>query len=815
MRDKDEDFVTDLLTDPNQVTGPFGASKGEQLFNEIMDRAFAADYADTLAAAAGLGQPPRPTFDPNIPSSQDQYNKSLSELAGDLKGTSAEGSIGNIAQSKDAQFDAEMAKIGNVNRENLGDVIDAAEKVYGAGDSRGITQVLGKTAEAGLTMEDIEIATGATEEDVKQVLDDIEKDDDKIYSTGESREGGSIYDVLGGIGAVIFGGGKGDNGGGETNGGDETNGGNGGGETVQDCSSREYALLHPCECDAEYAAENPDVCAADPGTVIINGPGTDGGVGSTPGICSDPNSSYDLVTQTCVCNAGFTEVNGVCVQDTGGEDEQNCSNASYAEQNPCECVEGYAEQNPCECVEGYAEQNPDECPSVGLTGCLDPVYAATHPCECVPGYASSNPDECGQGGDEQNCSNALYAEQNPCECVEGYAEQNPDECPSVGLTGCLDPVYAAANPCECVPGYASSNPGICGQGGDEQNCSNPLYAEQNPCECVEGYAAANPDKCPNVTLEGCLNPVYAAANPCECVPGYASSNPGICGQGEKDDPCDNEVYARENPSICAKDCPPGFVKVLGACIPLITGNGSCPEGQVKDANGNCVTECPAGFIDDGGQCVSKTSFCSLYPNDPRCVTDQPGGNGGLTPPTGLIPGAADFVTRDDVLVEFDKPDYDPYSILPAPATEPYLAGRRPGDIAAAFDVLGFRPAQGLEQRPETMERVERYTQQFGVGPQDAPTFGQAAITPFEDRFGINIPDVSRNFPVRPTEPISQPRYNPLTFGQEPEQPTEPLGLFARGGVAESSDGIGSLMERRAGAVNRMLLNKAGMNFGRR
>jgi len=43
----------------------------------------------------------------------------------------------------------------------------------------------------------------------------------------------------------------------------------------------------------------------------------------------------------------------------------------------------------------------------------------------------------------------------------------------------------------------------------------------------------------------------------------------------------------------------------------------------------------------------------------------------------------------------------------------------------------------------------------------------------------------------------------------------PPPMFARGGVAESSDGIGSLMERRAGAVNRMLLNKAGMNFGQR
>ena len=54
---KDADYVSDLLTDPNQVTGPFGASKGEQLFNDVMNRALAADYANTLAAAAGLGPP--------------------------------------------------------------------------------------------------------------------------------------------------------------------------------------------------------------------------------------------------------------------------------------------------------------------------------------------------------------------------------------------------------------------------------------------------------------------------------------------------------------------------------------------------------------------------------------------------------------------------------------------------------------------------------------------------------------------------------------------------------------------------------------
>jgi hypothetical protein len=185
--------------------------------------------------------------------------------------------------------------------------------------------------------------------------------------------------------------------------------------------------------------------------------------------------------------------------------------------------------------------------------------------------------------------------------------------------------------------------------------------------------------------------------------------------------------------------------------------------------------------------------------DPDPVVKKP-----LPVPVGGIPANAGFVTRDDVLVEFDKPDYDPYSILPAPATDPYLAGRRPGDIASSLDVLGFRPAQGLEQRPETMERVERYAQQFGVGPQD---FSQDAITPFETQFGLDIPNVSTNFPVRPESILETPRFDPTK--ERDGEDDEDMRLFANGGVAEATDGIGSLMKRREGAVTRMLLNKAG------
>ena len=185
--------------------------------------------------------------------------------------------------------------------------------------------------------------------------------------------------------------------------------------------------------------------------------------------------------------------------------------------------------------------------------------------------------------------------------------------------------------------------------------------------------------------------------------------------------------------------------------------------------------------------------------DPDSVAQPP-----LPVPVGGVPADPGFVTRDDVLVEFDTPDYDPYSILPAPTTEPFLADRRAGDIASSLDVLGFRPSQGLDQRPETMARVEDYAQRFGVGPQDFP---QDEITPFETQFGINIPDASRNFPVRPQSILETPRFDP-TKPRDTEEDGD-MRLFAGGGVAESSDGIGSLMKRREGAVTRMLLNKAG------
>jgi hypothetical protein len=213
---------------------------------------------------------------------------------------------------------------------------------------------------------------------------------------------------------------------------------------------------------------------------------------------------------------------------------------------------------------------------------------------------------------------------------------------------------------------------------------------------------------------------------------------------------------------------------------------TCPIGTIL-VNGVCVPITLGGF-DFGDE--DQEDPGELPEELPETPVTTP-----VAPPVGGIPGAPSFVTRDDVLVEFDRPDYDPYSILPAPATQPYLADRRASDIASSLDVLGFRPAQGLDQSPETMNRVERYAQQFGVGPQD---FSQEVITPFEDKFGIDIPNISTNYPIRP-EP-------------EPVESYNPLSLFARGGVAESPNGIGSLMERRAGAVNRMLLNRAGGNF---
>ena len=699
-----DDLISASQGNENQISGPFGASKGEQLFQDVFNRAFAADYANTLAAAAGLGQPSRPTINPNIPTSQDIFNKPLSEL---VRTATANGlpqeTIDNLIDAKDDQFRSEINDLGGMTKDNVDEVIAITEKIYGEGDDRGKVSFLTEALKDGVTTQDLSEATGLSQQDIfdaganavntaiQKVADPtvglIKQGIDLIAKGAEVTGVEKVINAVGNATARVIG--------------------------LDPRKTQKTAVFNPVTGQVTVQASNQ------PGGGIF------GKLPQSPFIPVNTTSggtTYGIDVENAVANVVLGQIS-----TQGTLDSSNLPTIIGA------AIED-ATGIPTEAATTAVNSAIEAAGAVGdiLTGGEDQTGGTTLT------IATSDDDK-----DEDTTAfdalNGTGSDTNGSTLIK----TTQDTCPE----GQMRSPFSG----NCVIDYSKVD--FTSNGGDDDD-DDPF---------VPTYSG----RCPTGSeREGILIP---------------------------SDEVDKNAYC--NPSG-----------------PIITDDDDdpCPAGMTRNSvTGQCEyikVDCGPGYTLNPftGQCEKDEDDVT-----PSVTTDD------LPPITGGVAGPAEFVTRDDVLVEFDKPDYDPYSILPAPATEPYLAGRRPGDIASSLDVLGFRPAQGLEQRPETMERVERYAQQFGVGPQDAPTFGQAAITPFEDRFGIDIPDVSRDFPVRPTEPISQPRYNPLTFGQEPEQPTEPLGLFARGGVAESSDGIGSLMERRAGAVNRMLLNKAGMNFGQR
>ena len=956
----------------NQITGGFGASKGEQLFNEIINRALADDLANTIAAATGLGQPPRPTFNPNIPTSQDIFNKPLSELVNtaNTNGLPQE-TINNLIDAKDTQFSNEINALGGMTKDNIGEVIAITEKIYGEGDDRGKVAFLTEALKDGVTTQDIADSTGLSVQEVfnagaQAVETAIQKPVDAltgIIKTGiELVEKGAevtgvekVINVIGNAtaravgldpnkttknvvinpvtGQVVSqasnqpGGGilgnlpqspyirTGTTSGGTSYGVDVENAvanvilGQIATQGTLDSSSLpgivgaaiEDATGIPTETaagivndaieavgtignvvtgstivDENAGSTNVSVVAGGgddddddvtPGYTVINGAGGDTNVITTGGtgnevdtestasvITTDNDSNNTNVTTTS--DGGNTNVTDI----TDVTNIYNCpAGSTYNETTKqCEKVTDFTSAtNIYNCPTGSTyNETTKQCEKV--TNLTD----VTTIINCPEGSTKNELGQC--------ISETTGTVINRTVCPEGSSLDASGQCISE-ITGTV------VNKTVCADGSEPDENG---------NCINEITGSVvDKTVCPEGSSLDASGQCIN-EITGTVVNKTVCADGSEPVNGQCINetfgeviNRTVCEQGVYDEAlgkCVNTLTGEViTNTVCADGSDPD---ADGNCFTTVPGNvitnTVCPEGtDGPDADGNCIStitgevvekiECPAGmsFNSTTKQCEYTKIYCGegyqLNPFTGQCeeITDDEEvavASDVLPTRTGGIPGAAEFVTRDDVLVEFDKPDYTPYSILPAPATDPYLAGRRQSDIESSLDVLGFNLGQGLDQSPEAMERVARYANRFGIGQQDAPL---ADIAGFEEKFDIDLPDVSTNFPVAPTEPISQPRYNPLTFGQEPDappaaQPEGPLDLpsnamsmsdmyaryaeappqydedgnrlvispppmFARGGVAESNDGIGSLMERRAGAVNRMLLNKAGMNFGQR
>ena len=163
----------------------------------------------------------------------------------------------------------------------------------------------------------------------------------------------------------------------------------------------------------------------------------------------------------------------------------------------------------------------------------------------------------------------------------------------------------------------------------------------------------------------------------------------------------------------------------------------------------------------------------------------------------------------------------PYSILPAPVTDPYLADRRSRDIRNVASSVGIQPG-AADQSQQAVDRFAQYANNFDIGLPELSSITGTPVSEFpafEEKYGISLPQLGTAPPVAPTSldpvtglpirtPISGERYVPEPTALLPTLPEEEASMFADGGVVENGGGIESLLDRRQQAVNRMLTKRA-------
>jgi hypothetical protein len=131
---------------------------------------------------------------------------------------------------------------------------------------------------------------------------------------------------------------------------------------------------------------------------------------------------------------------------------------------------------------------------------------------------------------------------------------------------------------------------------------------------------------------------------------------------------------------------------------------------------------------------------------PGATTIIPGTNIPYTPSyrpiTPILPGGWDRLGYEDILVGGGEAYESPYSILPAPASDPRLAGRRPQDIRNVGAAVGLRSDRPYDQQdPRAVQRMARYVNQFGIGtPELADIFGTSVddLSAAGDYYGVDF-----------------------------------------------------------------------------
>ena len=704
---------------------------------------------------------------------QYQSQAPLNEMVASMRSVGADdNTVGNLVLKKDNEFQDKVAALGGVNKDTLGAVIDAAQQTYGEGDSRAVATVVSEAFKAGLQMKDLAEAAGIEEEDVVNAARTAAQDPNKALSLPEmGREAvNTVFEVGNKVADLV-----------------EAGLEKTGIEKVVDTVGNTVAKIIGLDPSAskKVAVFNPTT-----GQVTVQASNVPGG-----GIIGKlPQSPYVPIGTT----SGGT---------TYGVDMENAV---------LNTVLGKVLNN-----KGLEE---GDITSVIAAGVEDATGIPMEVAGNVIDVAGAVIDQTGKIIKDSGILNVSDDNTGTTLTIDGQGGTNVGDTSFENIMGPIDTRTDAE------------------KAADAEEAANRTYTSvgstQDLLDLIANSGTGENDGCPEGQERDKNGNCYT---------------PGVSGRTIVDDdltvanvtantPCDNADEIRDPVTlVCGKPtgggtkiCPEG-TRLAGQTVDIdtdcgiITGGGTkvCPEGtrlagQTVDIDADCGTlggkVCPAGQTLNlvTNECEYAKVFCgegytlNILTGQCEKDTDKEETDGGiLTLPTPnlKVPGRGDFVTADDVLVKNLGDVGGIYSILPAPVREPFLADRRQQDIRNVADVVGIRQGQDLNQDPFAVERFARYANAFDIGvPELLDISGvlPSELPLYEEKFGVQFPEVGIQPPVRPEKRIAEDRYDPTSF-----VPT----AMADGGVVKQENGIESLLDRRQQAVNRMLAKRAGTYFG--
>jgi len=378
--------------------------------------------------------------------------------------------------------------------------------------------------------------------------------------------------------------------------------------------------------------------------------------------CEDPPPEF-VVGDPCKTvegDNGTYDADGNCIADPPPE---GCDNNATLDSECTQCQNGSlpSEHIDGDCSKGLVQVKcPQNTPKAGqmvndLSECGTPVEPCPgnqqrfdgenceEPCQfdttiaasdadCIDPNTGTGPkagDPCDSNGDGVNDGTlqptglGLGGEGGTLECVPGPS----DECAEI-----TEENYERCGKKSCGNGVYVDKDAECPSGGGDlcQDGSTPdpdKGCREDWCDDAMTIPKNEDGSCPEGPIEECVKPDgtptgATVESGCEkCPQGQQFNDQGICvgpdpvicddpkatnygkeGKcvfGPDTDPCDDAVYASENPLECGwEECPDGsFAPTKEQC-----GGGGCPEGQepCEALGGECTTpeNCPGG--DDGG-----------------------------------------------------------------------------------------------------------------------------------------------------------------------------------------------------------------------